>query len=76
MAEIRIERKERSLLPWLLAFVLLLGLLWFLFARSGNDSLTSGLRVDSTYRDTSAAAGTLAPRDSATRDSVPPAPSR
>ncbi len=60
MAEIKIERKERSILPWLLAGILLLGLLWFLFARNNDNAVASGAG-DSTYRDTSAAAGTLAP---------------
>lgn len=73
MAEIKIERKERSLLPWLLAALLLLGLLWFLFARNQNDSVASRVPGDSTYRDTSAAAGTLAPNSGARTDStVPP----
>lgn len=69
MAEINIERKTRSPLPWLLAGVLLVALLWFLFARNTNDGVASGMGGDSTYRDTSAAAGTLAPpaTDSATR---------
>lgn len=61
MAEIRIERKERSVLPWLLAAVLLIGLLWFLFARNSNGPVASVVPADSTYRDTSAAAGTLTP---------------
>ena len=61
MAEINIERKDRSLLPWLLAGVLLIALVWFLFSRNANDGVASGMRSDSTYRDTSAAAGTLAP---------------
>ena len=61
MAEINIQRKERSVWPWLLAGVLLLALLWFLFARN-NDNLLTGSRADSTYRDTTgAAAGTLTP---------------
>jgi hypothetical protein len=68
MAEINIERKTRSPLPWLLAAVLLVALLWFLFARNANDGVASGMRGDSTYRDTSAAAGTLAaPADSVSR---------
>lgn len=61
MAEIKIERKERSILPWLLAGILLLGLLWFLFARNNENAVAAGT-ADSTFRDTSAAAGTLAPR--------------
>jgi len=68
MAEINIERKDRSPLPWLLAGVLLVGLVWFLFARGSSDGIAAGMRGDSTYRDTSAAAGALAPRsDSAAR---------
>ena len=66
MAEINIERKQRSMMPWLLAGVLLLGLLWFLFARNGNDGTVAGA-TDSTYRDTATAAGTLAPADSSAR---------
>jgi len=61
MAEINIQRRERSIWPWLLAGVLLLGLLWFLFARN-NDTLTTGMGADSTRADTTgAAAGTIAP---------------
>jgi hypothetical protein len=66
MAEINIERKQRSMMPWLLAGVLLLGLLWFLFARNSNDATVAGT-TDSTYRDTATAAGTLAPADSSAR---------
>jgi hypothetical protein len=66
MAEINIERKQRSMMPWLLAGVLLLALLWFLFARNNNNGIAAG-PGDSTYRDTSTAAGTLAPGDSAAR---------
>ena len=67
MTEIKIERRERSLLPWLLALVLLVALAWFLFSRNAKDGVASGgLRTDSTYRDTSAAAGTLAPPAAAT----------
>ena len=61
MTEIKIERKDRSPLPWLLALVLLIALAWFLFSRNANDGVASGMRSDSTSRDTSAAAGTLAP---------------
>ncbi|HYW31032.1 MAG TPA: hypothetical protein VE869_05940 [Gemmatimonas sp.] len=63
MAEINIEKKQRSVLPWLLAGLLVLGLLWFLFARNTGGDVATG-RADSAYRDTSAAAGTLAPADS------------
>jgi hypothetical protein len=68
MAEIHIEQKKRSPLPWLLAAVLLVALLWFLFARNAGDGVASGVGADSSYRDTSAAAATLAPpADSAAR---------
>lgn len=68
MAEINIQRKERSVWPWLLAGVLLLGLLWFLFARNANNGTTTASGADSAaMRDSSAAAGTLAPPDSGTR---------
>ena len=61
MAEINIQRRERSIWPWLLAGILLLGLLWFLFARN-NDTLTTGMGADTTAADTTgAAAGTIAP---------------
>ena len=66
MAEINIERKQRSVMPWVLAGVLLLALLWFLFARGNNGNVATGAG-DSTYRDTTTAAGTLAPADSAAR---------
>ncbi len=75
MAEINIQRKERSVWPWVLAGVLLLGLLWFLFARNTNDNALAG-RTDSTaLRDSAAAAGTLVPPDSGLRrDSLNPPP--
>lgn len=61
MAEINIERKERAVWPWLLAGVLLLALLWFLFARNPGD-IRTGMAGDTTFRDTTgAAAGTIAP---------------
>lgn len=67
MAEINIEQKTRSPLPWLVAGVVLVALLWFLFARNADEGVAT-MRGDSTYRDTSAAAGTLAqPADSAAR---------
>ncbi len=71
MAEIRITQKERSLLPWLLAALLLGGLLWFLFAREANVTTASGVPADSVSRDTAAAAGTLAPGADSARI-VPP----
>jgi hypothetical protein len=72
MAEINIQRKERSVWPWLLAGVLLLGLLWFLFARNSPDGFTATGADSARWRDTSAAAGTLgSPRDSVWRDTVP-----
>ncbi|MES2522514.1 MAG: hypothetical protein V4617_07450 [Gemmatimonadota bacterium] len=64
MAEINIERKQRSVLPWLLAGLLVLGLLWFLFARNTGNDVAAGAADSAAYRDTSAAAGTLAPADS------------
>jgi hypothetical protein len=72
MAEINIQRKERSIWPWLLAGVLLLGLLWFLFARN-NDTLTAGMGADTTVADTSgAAAGTIAPPATTPPPTTPP----
>jgi hypothetical protein len=76
MAEINIQRKERSVWPWVLAGILLLGLLWFLFARNTSDTAVAG-RTDSTaIRDSAAAAGTLAPADTGTvrRDTLTPPP--
>lgn len=64
MAEINIQRKERSVWPWLLAGVLLLGLLWYLFARNTNEGIASGVTDSTALRDSGAAAGTLAPADS------------
>lgn len=61
MAEINIQRKERSVWPWLLAGLLLLGLLWFLFARNTPDTMTATGADSAAVRDSSAAAGTLAP---------------
>lgn len=61
MAEINIQRKERSIWPWLLAGVLLLGLLWFLFARN-TENMTTSLGADTVAVDTTGtAAGTLVP---------------
>ena len=71
MAEINIQRKERSVWPWLLAGALLLGLLWFVFSRN-NDAVKTASRADSAaFRDSSAAAGTLAPPDSGMRPDTP-----
>jgi hypothetical protein len=67
MAEINIQHKERSVWPWLLAGVLLLGLLWFLFARDSTDTMTATGADSTAFRDSSAAAGTLAPPDSGMR---------
>jgi len=64
MAEINVERKRRSMMPWLFTGVLLVALLWFLFARNTDGGVVAGAS-DSTYRDTSTAAATLAPADSA-----------
>ena len=66
MAEINVGRKDRALLPWVLAGVLLVALVWFLFNRNANGGMASGMRSDSTYRDTSAAAGTLGPASDST----------
>ncbi len=75
MAEINIQRKERTLWPWLLAGVLLLGLLWFLFARNAGDGTVARGAADSAaFRDSAAAAGTLAPADTAVRRDTQPVP--
>lgn len=73
MAEINIQRKERSVWPWLLAGLLLLGLLWFLFARNTPNSMTARGADSAAVRDSGAAAGTLAPPPGSTtrRDSQP-----
>ena len=65
MAEIDIEARTRSPLPWLLAAVVLVALLWFLFARNATDRVDAGMRADSTYRDTSAAGAVAPSADSA-----------
>lgn len=76
MAEINIERKERNAWPWLLAGVLLLGLLWFLFARNDNGTMTATSADSTAFRDSSAAAGTLAPPDTGIRpDTMSQSPS-
>jgi hypothetical protein len=67
MAEINIKRKEKNVWPWLLAGILLLGLLWFLFARNDADTMTTSGADSTAVRDSSAAAGTLAPPDSGMR---------
>ena len=60
MAEINIQKRERAVWPWLLAGGFLLALLWFLFARNPGDVRT-GMAGDTTFRDTTGAAGTLVP---------------
>jgi len=51
MAEIHIERKKRSVVPWLLTGALLLAALWFFFARSGSEGVSAGnLGTDSSSR--------------------------
>lgn len=60
MAEINIQHKERSAWPWLLAGIVLLAVLWFLFARGATDTVAT--RADRTAGRTGAAAGTLDPR--------------
>ncbi len=67
MAEINIKRKEKNVWPWLLAGILLLGLLWFLLARNDTDTMTASGADSTAVRDSSAAAGTLAPPDSGMR---------
>lgn len=41
MAELHIERKERSAWPWVLGALLLALLLWFLFARDGGERVAA-----------------------------------
>lgn len=67
MAEINIERKERNAWPWLLAGAALLAVLWFVFARNTPDTTTASRADSAAFRDTSAAAGTLAPTDAGMR---------
>ncbi|MDF1501334.1 hypothetical protein [Roseisolibacter sp. H3M3-2] len=56
MAELHIERKERSAWPWVLAGALLLALLlWYLFARDGADRVA----VDLPDATTSVSAGAV-----------------
>lgn len=74
MAEINIEQRERSVWPWLLAGLALLALVWFLFARGTNENLATGPADSSAYRDTSAAAGTLAPPLGGTMRDTQPMP--
>ena len=72
MAEIDIQRRERSAWPWLLGGIVLLTVLWFLFARNtGTDTVAT--RADRSASDTGAAAGTLDLRpDSLRVDSLRP----
>ena len=56
MAELHIERKERTAWPWVLAGALLLALLlWYVFARDGADRVAA----DVPARTTSASAGAV-----------------
>ena len=72
MAEINIQRKERSWWPWLLGAVAVAALIWFMTAQNSTPTTTADNRSDST-RMRDSAAGTLAPaRDSMMRrDSMP-----
>jgi hypothetical protein len=57
MAEIQIERKERNVWPWVLAGLVLLALLWFLFTR-GDDAAERQAGADTAAVDTAVAATT------------------
>jgi hypothetical protein len=70
MAEINIQRKERSVWPWLLGGLLLVGVLWFLFARNPAADVTTATDTTRTTVDSGAAAGTLAPPEGGTRSGV------
>lgn len=73
MAEIRIERRERSAWPWVVGFLLVVAVVWFTMGRTRNDLTASGKRTDSALvRDS--AAGTLPPPQSGNREAatVPP----
>lgn len=37
MAEIKVERKERSVWPWIIGALVLLALIWFFFIRPETD---------------------------------------
>lgn len=37
MAEIKVERKERSVWPWIIGALVLLALIWFFFIRPDTD---------------------------------------
>ncbi|WP_439643225.1 hypothetical protein [Gemmatimonas sp.] len=67
MAEINIQQKENDVWPWLLAGILLHGLVWFLVAWNNTDTMTASGVGSTAVRDSSAGAGTLAPPDSGTR---------
>ena len=72
MAEINIQRKERSWWPWLLGAVAVAAVVWFMGAQNSRRTMTADNRPDSA-RMRDSAAGTLAPaRDSMMRrDSMP-----
>lgn len=73
MAEIRVERRERSSWPWVVGFLLVVGVVWYTMGRTRPNMTASGNRTDSALvRDS--AAGTLPPPQSGNRDSaaVPP----
>lgn len=57
MAEIHIQRKQRSAVPWLLSGLLFLVLAWYLFAQNTQQRVASAIRADSSYR----VADTVAP---------------
>ncbi len=63
VAEIKIEEKSRSWMPWLLGAIVVAALVWFVSSR--NDPASNMAGRTGTL-DTASAAGTLAPsRDSA-----------
>ena len=67
MAEINIQRTERSWWPWLLGAIAVAAVVWFIASQNAAPTTASYNRADST-RMRDSAAGTLAPsRDSMMR---------
>jgi len=66
VAEIRVERKRRSLLPYLLALLVLVALLWWFLSRDAAPETAAAAAADTAA--VAAAAGTLTP--GATADSA------
>ena len=74
MAEIHIQKKERTVWPWVAAGILVLALAWY-FSSRNTDPTVAAKSADTTMRRDSSA-GMLAPRSDSMirRDTMPARP--